>query len=98
MKDTKDYLQENQDLYIIGNYFHEITLSALSRIHKFALALILVASIFVWLLMEETIHDYAQSVFFFLGAYFQILIALLIFKNYNFFDPRVIFLARYSST
>jgi hypothetical protein len=79
---------------MIADYFQEITLAALQRIHKFALILISCASIFVWLLMEEHIQDYAQAIFFFLGAYLQILIGMFIFKNYNFYDPRVIFLAR----
>jgi hypothetical protein len=96
MKSRLDYIKENQDLHTIADYFQEITLTGIQRIHKFGFMLILVASIFVWLLMEENIHEYAQAIFFFLGAYLQIIIAMIIFKNYNFYDPRVIYLARIS--
>lgn len=96
LKEKMSYMRNNQDLYTIAEYFQEITLAGISRIHKFGLILILVASILVWLLMEETLHEFAQAIFFFLGAYLQILIAMIVFKNYNFYDPRVIFLARLS--
>ena len=70
-------------------------MASLRKIHNFSLAVIIFMSFVVWFFFEEKSTDVAQPVFFFIGAYSQIVIGMGIFKHYRFYDPRIIFLARY---
>jgi hypothetical protein len=54
----------------------------------------LFVSIIIWVFFERKITDYAQPIWFFTGGIGQMLIVNFIFKNYRFYDPRCIFMAR----
>jgi ABC-type uncharacterized transport system permease subunit len=69
MKEKMEYFESSKEFFTIADYFYEVTLSSLMRIHNFLFFLALVISLFVWLLMEKTTKEYAQSIYFFLGAY-----------------------------
>jgi len=69
MKDKMEYFESSKEFFAIADYFYEITLSSLMRIHNFLLVLALAISLFVWLLLEQSTREYAQSIYFFLGAY-----------------------------
>ena len=88
------YRDDQKSLETLAEYFQGITLASLRKLQRFLLLMTLVASICVWLLLEQKIVDYAQAVYFFIGSMSQIVIVLFIFRNYNFYDHRVIFLAR----
>jgi len=94
MKKKMTYIEDNQDLIKLADYFQEITLNTLRRVQCFVFVLAVLASIFVFFALEEKMVEFGQAIFFFCGAMAQILVGLIIFKNYNFYDPRVIFLAR----
>lgn len=69
-------------------------MAILQRLHRFSLMLIIFMSFVVWYFFEEKATDVAQPIYFFVGAYSQILIAMNIFGNYRFYDPRIVFLSR----
>ena len=94
MKKKMTYIEDNKELIKLAEYFQEITLMTLNKVQNFVLLLALLASIFVFFALEEKLVEYGQAVFFFIGAFAQIWVGKIIFKNYNFYDPRMIFLAR----
>lgn len=88
------YTNDKESLQKLADYFQEITLESLRKIRRFVFWIIVLACFFVFYFLEERFDEYAQVVFFFIGAYSQIVITGWIFRNYNFYDPRVIFLSR----
>lgn len=88
------YTDDKEKLQKLADYFQEITLESLRKINKFSFWVILLACFFVFYFLEEKMDEYAQAIFFFIGSYSQVLITSFIFRNYNFYDPRVIFLSR----
>lgn len=101
--DEKRRLQTNKMTYSgdkeilekLADYFQKITLESLSKISKFVFILLFLSCFFVFYFLEEKFEEYAQVIFFFIGGYSQMIIINFIFRNYNFYDPRVIFLSRY---
>lgn len=94
LKRQKQLIKDREELDYVTNLFQDVTMAVLRRLHCFSLVTILIMCFIIWYFFEEKKEDIAQPVYFFIGAYSQILIGMNIFKNYRFYDPRVIFLAR----
>jgi len=91
-----EIFRDKDDLIYVSETCEKIVMGILTRFHKYMLIIILIATLFVYLFLEENYYTFSMPLLFFLGAYIQVVNVLTIFKNYNFFDPRVIFLNRAS--
>lgn len=86
--------KDKEDLEYVAQTCQKIITGILKQFHVFMLATILIATFFVWFFLEENYWTFSQPLLFFIGAYIQILNVLWIFRNYHFYDPRVIYLNR----
>ena len=86
--------KDAEDLEYVSEMFQKVTMRILDRMNRFFLIVIVIACYFIWRFFEERAEDIAQPIYFFIGAYSQIVIGRVIFKNYRIYDPRIIFLAR----
>jgi hypothetical protein len=91
-----DILKDSDELDYVSEVFQNISMILLWRITKISFIFFAGLSILVWLLFEEKTSEYGQAWWFFIGAFSQIIIGILIFGRYKLYDPRVIFLARCS--
>ena len=83
-----------EDLEYVSETCQKIIIGILKQFHIYMLLTISIASVFVYLFLEENYYTFSEPILFFVGAYVQVLNVLWIFKNYKFYDPRVIYLNR----
>ncbi len=86
--------RDKEDLEYVAQTCQKVITGILKQFHMFMLATILIASLFVYLFLEENYYTFSEPILFFVGAYIQVLNVMWIFKNYQFYDPRVIYLNR----
>ena len=86
--------RDREDLQYVADTCNKVIHGILQRYHKYMLIIILVASLMVYVFLEENYTTFSEPLLFFIGAYVQVLNALFLFRHYNFFDARMIFLNR----
>ena len=96
MLNQGDIHKDQQRLEYVADLFQEVTLGILSRMNRFFLFTLIIACFLIYYFFEKDTWDIAQPIFFFIGGYSQIIIGKTIFKNYRIYDPRIIYLSRYS--
>ena len=85
---------EQEDLDYISELFQKTVIQMMNKVLKISLISFFIMSFFVWLLLEEKLSDFAQSIYFFLGSFGQVLLGYLVFQNHKMFDPRIISFCR----
>lgn len=84
------------DLVYVAATCQKVIDAMLARFHKYMLVVILIGTLLVYLFLEENYKTFSMPLLFFLGSYSQVLNIWLMFRNYGFFDPRIIFINRAS--
>lgn len=86
--------RDREDIDYVAKTCQKVLTGIMSKFHKYMLIIILIATFFVWLFLEENYYTFSEPIVFFLGAYIQVLNIVLLFNNYKFYDQRVIYLNR----
>lgn len=97
-KIKKDIMKDTDDLEYVSEIFNKISLIILKKTTGASLSFLICLSIGVWLLLEETIYEYAQAFWFFFGAFGQMLIGVILFQSLKIYDPKTIFISRISKS
>ena len=90
----RNILEEQEDLEYISKIFQKTIMTILKKILKTCTILFFCMSILIWIFLEEKITNFAQSIYFFIGAMGQIFVGFYIFKNHNIYDTKVVMFAR----
>jgi hypothetical protein len=85
---------EKEDLDYISELFQKTVIEMMNKVLKISLVILIIMSIFVWLLLEEKLNEFAQGIYFFLGSFSQIILGQIVFQNHRMFDPRIITFCR----
>jgi len=86
--------QNTDNINYVAEIFQDVQNIVLFRLFWLLLFVLILCSVFVWYFLEQNIHEYAQACYFIVGAVSQIVISMIIIQNYNFYDPRMIVLAK----
>lgn len=95
-ENEKNLTADVDSLNYASKFFQDTVSGMMKKIHLISLICFAVVSVIVWLLLEEKFLDIGQGIFFFIGAYSQILIGFYIFNGNKLFDPKIIIFARIS--
>lgn len=87
---------DKDELEYVANTCDKVIRAMMSKFHLYMLIMSIIASILVYLFLEENFTTFSEPLLFFFGSYIQVLNAMFIFNRYSFFDPRVIFMNRAS--
>lgn len=86
--------RDREDIDYVAKTCQDILTGMMGKFHKYMLIIILIATFFVWLFLEENYYSFSEPIVFFLGAYIQVINVIFLFNNYKFYDARVIYLNR----
>jgi uncharacterized membrane protein len=92
----KAVLSDEEDLRYIADIFQKTINAMLTKIIKMSAVIFGIMSLVVWFLLEESLTDFGQGFYFFIGSFGQMGIATFIFRNHQMFDPRIIIFSRIS--
>ena len=88
--------KDQPNLKYVSRIFKEIQGVVIFRLFWLLFFISFILSICIWRFFEEKKSEYAQGIFFFSGSISQICIAMIVIQSHNFYDPRILFLARLS--
>lgn len=86
--------EESDELAHLALVLQTTALAMMKQILQSCLVILLILAICIWIFLEESFSSFAQPIFFLLGSTSQLVIGLLIFKNYSLFDPKIVQMAR----
>ena len=95
-KVMKNLTKDTEELDYVAEVFFNISKDMFRQIAKYSLIIIIFISVLVSYGFEENEGEYAQSVWFFIGATSQLFINFIQFYHHNFFDKKVIIVSRVS--
>lgn len=92
----KNLTKDTEELDYVSEILYNISKILFKKIAIYSLIIVTIASILVMLGFEENIGEFAQAIWFFIGAYSQIIINYVLFYNHNLFDKKIIIISRVS--
>ena len=68
----ENIFKDKEDLEYVAQTCEKVISGILTRYHKYMLVSIGIATIFVWLFLEENYFTFSEPLLFFIGAYIQV--------------------------
>jgi hypothetical protein len=93
-KDKWQIYDDEKQLNETAEILQNISMGIINRINLYCMIIFFIMSIVVWVFFEQKLSDYGQPIWFFIGGFGQISITTFMFRNYRFYDVRIIFMAR----
>lgn len=88
--------RDKEDLDYVANTCELAVLAIIKKYMIYMAVTVLIGAFFVWFFLEEKWYTFSMPLLFIVGAYMQVINLYFVFKHYNFFDARVIYMNRAS--